>query len=52
MQSLIFLLLTLLTSITLYKEAEKEEKQLIKIYEEQYRKFIEKVRWRFIPGVI
>jgi protein-S-isoprenylcysteine O-methyltransferase Ste14 len=52
MQSPIFLLFTPLTSITLYKEAEREEKQLIKIYEEQYREFMEKVRWRFIPKVI
>lgn len=52
MQSLIFLIFTLLTSIALYKEAEKEEKQLIKIYGEQYREYMEKVRWRFIPGVI
>jgi protein-S-isoprenylcysteine O-methyltransferase Ste14 len=52
MQSLIFLLFTLLTSIILYKETEKEEKELIKIYDEQYREFMEKVRWRFIPKVI
>jgi protein-S-isoprenylcysteine O-methyltransferase Ste14 len=52
MQSLIFLIFTLLTSIALYKEAEKEEKQLIKIYGEQYKEYKEKVRWRFIPGVI
>ena len=52
MQSLIFLLFTLLTSIILYKEAEKEEKKLIKIYDKQYRNFMEKVRWRFIPKVI
>jgi protein-S-isoprenylcysteine O-methyltransferase Ste14 len=52
MQSLIFLLFTLLTSIILYKETEKEEKELIKIYAEQYREFMGKVRWRFIPKVI
>jgi protein-S-isoprenylcysteine O-methyltransferase Ste14 len=52
MQSLIFLLFIFLTSIALYKEAEKEEKQLIKIYGEQYREYMEKVRWRFTPGVI
>lgn len=52
MQSLIFLIFTLLTTLALYKEAEKEEEQLIKIYGEQYRKYMEKVRWRFIPGVI
>jgi len=52
MQSPIFLLFTLLTSIILYKEAENEEKELIKIYDKQYREFMEKVRWRFIPKVI
>jgi protein-S-isoprenylcysteine O-methyltransferase Ste14 len=52
MQSLIFLLFTLLTSVILYKEAENEEKQLIKIYDEQYRAFMGKVRWRFIPKLI
>jgi protein-S-isoprenylcysteine O-methyltransferase Ste14 len=52
MQSLIFLLFTLLTSIILYKEAENEEKKLIKICGKQYREFMEKVRWRFIPKVI
>jgi protein-S-isoprenylcysteine O-methyltransferase Ste14 len=52
MQSLIFLLFTLLTSIILYKEAENEEKKLIKICGKQYREFMEKVRWRFIPKLI
>jgi protein-S-isoprenylcysteine O-methyltransferase Ste14 len=52
MQSLLFLFFTLLTSIILYKEAENEEKNLIKLYDEQYREFMEKVRWRFIPKVI
>jgi len=31
---------------------EKEEKQLIKIYGEQYREYVERVCWRFIPGLI
>jgi protein-S-isoprenylcysteine O-methyltransferase Ste14 len=52
MQSLIFLLFTLLTSVILYTEAENEEKKLIELYDEQYREFMEKVRWRFIPKVI
>jgi len=31
---------------------EKEEKQLIKIFGEQYKEYVKRVRWRFIPGVI
>jgi len=31
---------------------EKEEKQLIEIFGEQYREYVERARWRFIPGVI
>lgn len=51
-QSLIFLTCTLLTGVALFREAKKEEKQLIEIFGEQYTEYMGKVRWRFIPGVI
>jgi protein-S-isoprenylcysteine O-methyltransferase Ste14 len=52
MQSLIFLICTLFTSLALFKEAQKEERLLTEIFGAQYREYMDKVRWRFIPRVI
>jgi len=42
--SVIFTLLTILIAI-------KEEEYLLKKFGEQYREYMQKVRWRFIPKI-
>lgn len=52
MQSLVFLVFTLLTGIGLNRGAKKEEKHLIKLHGDDYKEYMEKVQYRFVPRII
>ncbi len=51
-QSLIILLFSIFTVFGLNQAAKEEEEHLIKTYGDAYKKYMKKVRWRFIPRVI
>ncbi len=51
-QSMIFLLFSFFTVSGLNQHAKEEEEHLIKTYGDLYKKYMKRVRWRFIPRVI
>lgn len=51
-QSLVILLFSVFTVFVFNQAAKEEEGHLIKTYGDEYKKYMKKVRWRFIPGII
>lgn len=52
MQHFFMLLFTFSTFLVLYRQAENEEKELLEMYPEEYGDYMEKVKKRFIPGIL
>jgi len=51
-QSLIILLFAFFNVLVLNQAAKEEEKHLIKTHGDVYKKYMKKVRWKFIPRII